>query len=367
MPRLLQLINTFDTEYGGPVQNAFGLHRALNRATSTSAVLMNMGRPTSNSVVDDFKRRAVNDLPKHAQSICLVSRVSVLKQVVRCDAVLVHGYYFWWVPLVTFACFLFRKSLYVTPHGSLTGRQRGFSIGKKRIYEAAAGWFTRRYLTSFIVGSQDEAEDLRRTSDCRVEVGGVGTDIPPTRPAVGGPSKPLRLLSLSRLHPKKNVDVSIRAVRELVDMGIDCELRIAGSGANVLVEKLEALAQRLEVSNRVRFLGEVLGPAKTAEYVAADIYLLPSEEENFGISLAEALAHGAPVVTTQGVAAAGFLSSEAGRVVPSPDPVQIGQAVISLLDTDDYDSRRDAAHAVAARYFGWDAVARNWARILWDN
>jgi glycosyltransferase involved in cell wall biosynthesis len=114
-------------------------------------------------------------------------------------------------------------------------------------------------------------------------------DLPPRMARQGQ----LRLVYLGRLHPKKGVDLLIRAMGGLPEY---VTLDIYGMGAAADVAALQALAQPFGA--RIRFRGEVQGPAKTRALAAADLLVLPSHAENFGIVVAEALAHGLPVLTT---------------------------------------------------------------------
>jgi glycosyltransferase involved in cell wall biosynthesis len=105
----------------------------------------------------------------------------------------------------------------------------------------------------------------------------------------------LRLIFLSRLHEKKGIDLLIKALSQLVP---DVELDIYGSGSKDYLEKLKNLAIHQGLEDRVRFHGHVSGESKARAFLNADLFVLPSHSENFGIAIAEALAHGVPVITT---------------------------------------------------------------------
>ncbi len=109
------------------------------------------------------------------------------------------------------------------------------------------------------------------------------------------------LLYLSRIHPKKGCDLLIAAFAKVAAQDPALHLVLAGPGDADWVARLQAQAAQLGVQARVTFTGMVQGEAKWGAYDAADAFVLPSHQENFGIVVAEALASGVPVLTTHQV------------------------------------------------------------------
>lgn len=109
-----------------------------------------------------------------------------------------------------------------------------------------------------------------------------------------------KILFLSRLHPKKGVDVLIEAVARLSAESINVQLLLAGPGDQPYVDALRDLVRRLDLGRKVEFLGMVQGETKSSLYQLADVFVLPTRQENFGLVLVEAMACGATVVTTRG-------------------------------------------------------------------
>ncbi len=104
-------------------------------------------------------------------------------------------------------------------------------------------------------------------------------------------SDQLRLMYLGRLHPKKGLDLLFDSVDQLP---AHVTLDVYGTGAPDYVATLRARAHE-----RIRLHGHVDAAAKTRAFANADLFILPSHSENFGIAVAEALAHAVPVLTTQ--------------------------------------------------------------------
>lgn len=108
-------------------------------------------------------------------------------------------------------------------------------------------------------------------------------------------------LFLSRIHPKKGCDLAITAFAKLAADHPDTDLVIAGPDQVGWGVELKKLAERLGVSDRIHWPGMVSGPAKWGAMRDADVFLLPSHQENFGIVVAEAMACGTPVLITNRV------------------------------------------------------------------
>ncbi len=108
------------------------------------------------------------------------------------------------------------------------------------------------------------------------------------------------LLFMSRLHPKKGLDNLLQVWQKLAMKFTDWHLVIAGPDSIGYQAKLESLIAELALKQRVTFTGMLTGQRKEAALGNAELFVLPTHSENFGIAVAEALAHAVPVVTTKG-------------------------------------------------------------------
>ena len=109
------------------------------------------------------------------------------------------------------------------------------------------------------------------------------------------------ILFLSRLHPKKGVDLLIQAFARHATMFPAIDLVIAGPDQTGWKRDLQQLAEKLGVSDRIFWPGMLSGDAKWGAFRAAEFFVLPSHQENFGIVVAEAMALGKPVLITNKV------------------------------------------------------------------
>lgn len=150
-------------------------------------------------------------------------------------------------------------------------------------------------------------------------------------------SSPL-ILFLSRLDPKKNLESLLQAYADLLHTHPNARLAIAGDGLPAYVASLHQLAGRLGIDRGVTWHGHVDGAEKTALFASADMFVLPSFSENFGIAAAEALAAGVPCILSQGVAIAEPAARAGGALVVAPEAEAVRQALMRLLD--DADLRR---------------------------
>lgn len=105
-------------------------------------------------------------------------------------------------------------------------------------------------------------------------------------------------LFLSRVNPKKGLPNLLKAWAKISPKG--WRLRIAGNDDSNLLPALRQQAEALGIAKCVDFVGPLFGAAQRLAYRDADLFVLPSFSENFGIVIAEALSHGVPVLTTTG-------------------------------------------------------------------
>jgi len=125
-----------------------------------------------------------------------------------------------------------------------------------------------------------------------------GVDIPDIRHAAMSNSARRTALFLSRIHPKKGLLNLVQAWRQVRPKG--WKLVIAGPDENGHLAEVQGAVSAAGISDTVSFAGAAYGEKKEALYRMADLFVLPTYSENFGIVVAEALAHQVPVITTTG-------------------------------------------------------------------
>ena len=218
------------------------------------------------------------------------------------------------------------------PLGTLSEWSLGHRRWKKRPYYALLERSHLEMAAAVHVTSDAEAEDVARLGYAsRTRVIPLGVDVddrPPRRHRAEEGGQPLRLLFLSRLHEKKNVPLLLRALAAAGETSANIELTIAGDGEPRYRTELETIAAELGLHDRVRFVGHVEGDAKRRAFADADLFILPSAHENFGIAVAEALAAGLPVIVTPGVALSREVSDCGAGLVADATDADVAAAIV---------------------------------------
>jgi glycosyltransferase involved in cell wall biosynthesis len=207
-----------------------------------------------------------------------------------------------------------QKPYVVTPRGMLDPWARHNSAWKKRLFAAFVENAHLRHAHCLRATAEMEAEHFREMG-LRAPIAVVPNAIPIPKLAPRPASQRHQVLFLSRIHPKKGVDVLLQAWATLQDSHLDWDLVIAGIDENGHEAELKAQAERLRLQ-RVTFFGPVHGAAKDALYRSSDLFVLPTHAENFGLVVAEALAQEVPVITTTNAPWAGLEEKRCGWWIP---------------------------------------------------
>jgi glycosyltransferase involved in cell wall biosynthesis len=172
------------------------------------------------------------------------------------------------------------------------------------------------------------------------------------------------VLFLSRLHPKKGLEILLDAVERLSRRTRRMRLVVAGDGDAAYVQNLKDRTARCGLDEVVTFTGFVEGAEKERLLQAADLFVLPSYDENFGIAVGEALSVGLPVVVSEHVALAEDVRrAGAGLVVPC-DVEHLSRALATLIGDPDLRHRMgEAGRRLARSRFSWPLTARRLAAL----
>jgi glycosyltransferase involved in cell wall biosynthesis len=141
-------------------------------------------------------------------------------------------------------------------------------------------------------------------------------------------------------------------------------LVIAGPDDRGYQRVVERMIAEHNLASRICMLGMVRGREKLALLRRADVFVLPSHSENFGIVVAEALACGTPVITTTGTPWEELHSVDAGRWVP-PTKSELDQALRELLDLSESQRRQMGARGAALirEHYTWEQAARRFLTV----
>lgn len=207
-----------------------------------------------------------------------------------------------WLPTNGTAAFVahrFDIPLVISTRGMLTSWALQHNRWKKRLAWGAYQKHVLGQAALFHVTSHEEVEALRDLGfDQPAAVIPNGVPLPEPTPPKKTSQENHRALFLSRLHPKKGLPMLIEAWAEVRPE--DWELVLVGPSENGHRGELERQIRRQGLDDDVRISGPVSDQEKWEVYRSADLFILPTHSENFGIVVAEALASRVPVITTRG-------------------------------------------------------------------
>lgn len=250
-----------------------------------------------------------------------------------------------------------RAKLVTSPRGTLSAWALSRSRGVKRVL-----WPLQRRALS-------RADLLHATSDVELqEIRAQGFTAPvavvpngidlPELPSSKAQTGERTLLFLSRIHPTKGLDRLLHAWLQLQPRHPQWRLVIAGRGVAAHVQQVQALAATLGVQ-RVAFPGPLYGEAKAQAYFGADLFVLPTHSENFGMVVAEALAHGCPAVVSRGAPWPGLEPEGCGWWVDNSVPTLAAALDAAMqLPPEQLAAMGLRGRAWMARDYGWAAIGQ---------
>ncbi len=163
-------------------------------------------------------------------------------------------------------------------------------------------------------------------------------------------------LFLSRIHPKKGLPILLEAWASVKPVG--WHLRIIGPDERGHRAELEQQVEILGLGEAVSFSGPLQGDGKTDAFLDSELFILPTHSENFGIVIAEALAHRLPVITTHGAPWQLLETGRCGWWVPvSVDGIAAALEDATRRSPEELAAMGERGRAVVAERFAWERIA----------
>jgi glycosyltransferase involved in cell wall biosynthesis len=381
-PRVLHVIQSVAQSYGGPTAAVLGMCRAVrDRGIDAEIFTTNID---VNGFLDAplFQRTMFAGVPTtffppglspRRFRLSLPFARGLAQDAGRFDLLHIHSLYNFPALVAAWCCRRLQIPYIIRPHGTLDPyhfRQRrllkaGYEalIERRNLAAAAAVHFT-----------SDEEMRLAQMTGWTFKgvVAPLGVDVPPIpwgdRSLVENRwprCKGKRIvLFLGRLDEKKGLDLLIAAFANLMRRRPDLHLLIAGPENDDYGLMIRRRVLDLRIEDCVTFAGMVTGETKASAFAAAELFVLPSHSENFGVAVAEAMAAGLPVVVSEHVnLAPRIVAAGAGIAVPL-GIADLQAAMAGLLD--DPALARETGHmarALAQAEFSWDHAGARLAEL----
>jgi glycosyltransferase involved in cell wall biosynthesis len=327
--------------------NPFGRKREVNRVTAI--YLPNW-----------FHYRAVSWNP--ALGRYLRARLS------NFDVVHIFGLYDLLGPKVASACRDRKIPYVVEPIGMFVPIVRNLLL--KRIYHTMLGREVLTGASAVIATAEQERAELISGGIAREKIvlRRNGVSAPEALPergsfrnSLGIPQNARLILFLGRLSEKKSPDLLLEAFARYAAseslIAMPSHLAFVGPDEGGMRARLQQMAAKHSLTGRIHFSGPLTGEAKWAAYRDADIFVLPSQNENFGNTAAEAVTAGTPVVVTEQCGIAPLLAGVAGMVVKHEVEALAG-TLSELLRNEILYGRLQQGCAIAVERLGWEEPLR---------
>lgn len=314
--RIIHLVENLDDSYGGPAKSIpFLCHYLQAEGVEVVILSVQAHEQEHNTVVSKYDLNWESFPQKGPSKLYYAPKIEKRLLELINDDTIIHVHNSW-----TYVSFLARKmarkhkvSLVAAPRGSVYS----WSLSQRK-YLKKVFWnlFQRSAFQSARIIHVTEENEAKAIRDLKIstEMALVpnGIELPEVVPEkhtwkqnslqeLELPEENRYFLFLSRIHPKKGLDLLVNSWAEIQKDFPEWNLLIVGPEENQsYLQGIHKKLRKSNISKTVRFLGLLEGSRKMAAFGAAELLVLPSHTENFGIVIAEALALKIPVLTTHG-------------------------------------------------------------------
>ncbi|MBD2357533.1 glycosyltransferase [Tolypothrix sp. FACHB-123] len=312
--RVCQVVASINENVGGPAYSVTNLAQALCQHHISSHLFtldyQSHGKQIFANGVKIHSKEALK-LAKYFRGF-QPQAANYLSKLASTDLDLIHNHGLWMFPnlYARQAAVRNKVSLVISPRGMLEPWSLNNSWHKKCLAWILYEQKNLNSATAFHATSAEEVNSIRRLG-YKQPIALIPNGI--SVPAINNqPGRQILinnfpelvnkkwLLFLSRIHPKKGLDNLLDVWHSLTNHFPEWHLIIAGPDLIGYREKLELKVEKLNLRQQVTFTGMLSGQQKFSALSNADLFVLPTHSENFGIVVAESLAYGVPVITTKG-------------------------------------------------------------------
>jgi glycosyltransferase involved in cell wall biosynthesis len=370
--RVVQVVSGLEFADGGPSYSVPRLHWALCQAGIEDRIFTDLVPGEAANDTDE----GIVTLDRQFGWIPLLRKLHVspamqrrlLDPDERID--LVHSHGLWRFPNIYAGQAARRRQIphMVSPRGMLSPVALDFSTLSKRLFWAVAQGAIVQEAACVHATSATEYEEIRAFGVARpIAIVPNGVDMPSaphtTRSAARVDERRRTLLYLGRVHPKKGLDFLLAAWVTVAPSFPSWSLRIVGPGelGHIAVLKRQIAAMGVP---RVVLDGPVYGDAKWEVYRSADLFALPTLNENFGLTVAESLACRRPVIVTKGAPWSGVVGHRCGWWIDTGKQALAEALRIALATPDEeLDAMGRRGEAWVREAFSWDSIGGQMADV----
>jgi len=373
---ILHVITSVSSQFGGPSKACREMCRELvtlgeQVAIYTTNIDVNGGFldvPLQEPLEENGYHITYFPAYNWGNTISFPMALTLRKQLPQFDIVHIHSLYLWHTAVTAHYCRKYHIPYLIRPHGTLDPYLRQRHSWRKRIYTTL---IERRNLDHAAAIHYTTEEEMRLAADCGFQAPGIvvpnglrlkdyqqlpekgefAESYPETR------GKQI-LLFLGRINFKKGLDILAKAYGKVAQKNCDAHLVITGPDNDNYGRQVRQWLSAEGVLERTTFTGMLEGRAKLTAFRDADLFVLPSYTENFGIAVIEAMACEIPVIISDKVNIWREVeSNQAGKVLPC-DANRFADTILALLDQPEL-AKQMGRHgkALVQDQFQWEKVA----------